>query len=76
HVCLELRRRGMEGQLSEKELIRAAGDILHEWEKRALAGKPIPPVRRALAAPSRDRGPTPAEMLMAKYKQRKDAGLI
>ncbi|EAX8243192.1 phage replication protein [Salmonella enterica] len=76
HVCLELRRRGMEGQLSEKELIRAAGDILHDWEKRALAGKPIPPVRRALAAPSRDRGPTPAEMLMAKYKQRKDAGLI
>ncbi|EBR8158790.1 phage replication protein, partial [Salmonella enterica subsp. enterica serovar Newport] len=37
---------------------------------------PIPPVRRALSAPSRDRGPTPAEMLMAKYKQRKDAGLI
>ncbi|EEA9092894.1 phage replication protein [Salmonella enterica subsp. enterica] len=76
HVCLELRRRGMEGQLSEKELIRAAGDILHDWEKRALAGKPIPPVRRALSAPSRDRGPTPAELLMAKYKQRKDAGLI
>lgn len=76
HVCLELRRRGTEGQLSEKELIRAAGDILHDWEKRALAGKPIPPVRRALAAPSRDRGPTPAEMLLAKYKQRKDAGLI
>ncbi|HAF1587639.1 TPA: phage replication protein, partial [Salmonella enterica] len=60
HVCLELRRRGTEGQLSEKELVRAAGDILHDWEKRALAGKPIPPVRRALAAPSRDRGPTPA----------------
>lgn len=76
HVCLELRRRGTEGQLSEKELIRAAGDILHDWEKRTLAGKPIPPVRRALSAPSRDRGPTPAEMLMAKYKQRKDAGLI
>ncbi|ECE6272086.1 phage replication protein [Salmonella enterica] len=76
HVCMELRRRGMEGQLSEKELIRAAGDILHDWEKRALAGKPIPPVRRALAAPSSDRGPTPAELLLAKYKQRKDAGLI
>lgn len=43
HVCLELRRRGTEGQLSEKELIRAAGDILHDWEKRALAGKPITP---------------------------------
>ncbi|EAO1070032.1 phage replication protein [Salmonella enterica] len=76
HVCLELRRRGTEGQLSEKELIRAAGDILHDWEKRALAGKPIPPVCRALSAPSRDLGPTPAELLMAKYKQRKDAGLI
>ncbi|MFU0148246.1 replication protein P [Salmonella enterica] len=76
HVCLELRRRGTEGQLSEKELIRAAGDILHDWEKRALAGKPIPPVCRALSAPLRDRGPTPAELLMAKYKQRKDAGLI
>ncbi|EAU3476503.1 phage replication protein, partial [Salmonella enterica subsp. diarizonae] len=36
HVCLELRRRGTEGQLSEKELVRAAGDILHDWEKRAL----------------------------------------
>ncbi|HFH5379052.1 TPA: replication protein P [Salmonella enterica] len=76
HVCLELRRRGTEGQLSEKELHWAAGDILHEWEKRVLAGKPVPPIRRALAAPSRDLGPTPAEMLMAKYKQRKDAGLI
>lgn len=49
HVCLELRRRGTEGQLSEKELIRAAGDILHDWEKRVLSGKPIPPVRRALS---------------------------
>lgn len=76
HVCLELRRRGTDGQLSEKELIRAAGDILHDWEKRALSGKPVPPVRRALSAPKAAAGPTPAEMLMAKYKQRKDAGLI
>ena len=76
HVCLELRRRGTDGQLSEKELIRAAGDILHDWEKRALSGKPVPPIRRALSAPKVAAGPTPAEMLMAKYKQRKDAGLI
>lgn len=76
HVCLELRRRGTEGQLSEKGLIRAAGDILHDWEKRVLAGKPVPPIRRALSAPKVAAGPTPAEMLMAKYKQRKDAGLI
>ncbi|MPQ54482.1 phage replication protein [Citrobacter telavivensis] len=76
HVCLELRRRGTDGQLSEKELIRTAGDILHDWEKRALSGKPVPPIRRALSAPKVAAGPTPAEMLMAKYKQRKDAGLI
>ncbi|MGY9369115.1 replication protein P [Citrobacter pasteurii] len=76
HVCLELRRRGTEGQLSEKELIRAAGDILHDWEKRALSGKPVPPIRRALAAPKAATGPTPAEMLMAQYKQRKNAGLV
>ena len=76
HICLELRRRGTEGQFNEKELIRAAGDILHDWEKRALSGKPVPPIRRALAAPKAATGPTPAEMLMAQYKQRKNAGLI
>ncbi|MIH17220.1 phage replication protein [Salmonella enterica subsp. diarizonae] len=76
HICLELRHRSTEGQLSRKELEREAVEVLDMWERRVLSGKPIPPVRRALAAPSRDRGPTPAEMLMAKYKQRKDAGLI
>lgn len=76
HICLELRRREIDGQLSEKELIRTAGDILHNWEKRVLSGSPIPPVRRALATPKTVTGPTPAEMLLAKYKQRKDAGLI
>lgn len=76
HVCLELRRRGTEGQFSEKELIRAAGDILHDWEKRVAEGKPVPPVRRALAAPEKANGPTPAELLFAQYKKRKDAGLI
>ncbi|ENC9732389.1 TPA: phage replication protein [Citrobacter freundii] len=76
HICLELRRRGTEGQFNEKELIRAAGDILHDWEKRALSGKPVPPIRRALAAPKAATGPTPAEMLMAQYKQRKNAGLV
>ncbi|HBM2778215.1 TPA: phage replication protein [Enterobacter hormaechei subsp. xiangfangensis] len=76
HICLELRRRGTDGQLSEKELVRVAGDLLHDWEMRVLDGKPVPPVRRALTAPAQDRGPTPAQILMAKYKQRKDAGLI
>lgn len=74
HVCLELRRRGTEGQLSEKELLRAAGDILHEWEMRALAGKPIPPIRRAIAAPTAAAGPTPLDLLLAKRKRIDEQG--
>lgn len=74
HVCLELRRRGTEGQLSEKELQRAAGDILHEWERRALAGKPIPPIRRAIAAPTASAGPTPLELLLARRSRIDEQG--
>ncbi len=69
HICLELRRRGTDGQLSQKELEREASDILDMWEKRVLSGRPIPPVRRALAAPVVPMGPTPAEILKAKYKR-------
>lgn len=75
HICLELRCRGTDGQLSQKELEYEAGDILDNWEKRVLAGKPIPPVRRALAAPVLDHGPTPAQLLMEEYRRRKAAGL-
>ncbi|MEP8751980.1 replication protein P [Enterobacter asburiae] len=74
HICLELRRRGTDGQLSHKELEREASDILDMWEKRVLAGKPIPPVRRALAAPVASKGPTPAELLKAKHDRLKAAG--
>lgn len=75
HICLELRRRGTDGQLSYKELENEASDILGVWEKRVLAGKPIPPIRRALAAPALDRGLTPAQLLIEEYKRRKAAGL-
>lgn len=74
HICLELRRRGTDGQLSQKELEREASDILDMWEKRVLAGQPIPPVRRALAAPVSPKGPTPAELLKAKYERMKTDG--
>lgn len=74
HICLELRRRGTDGQLSHKELEREASDILDMWEKRVLAGKPIPPVRRTLAAPVAPNGPTPAELLKAKYDWIKSGG--
>ena len=76
HICLELRRRGTDGQLSHKELEREASDILDMWEKRVLAGKPIPPVRRALVAPVSPKGPTPAELLKAKYERLKTDGVM
>ena len=74
HICLELRRRGTDGQLSHKELEREAGEILGMWEKRVLAGKPIPPVRRALVPPVVQKGATPAELLKAKYDRMKAGG--
>ncbi|ANG93222.1 phage replication protein [Lelliottia amnigena] len=74
HICLELRRRGTDGQLCHKELEREAGEILGMWEKRVLAGKPIPPVRRALVAPVAPKGPTPAELLKAKYERMRADG--
>ena len=76
HICIELRHRSTEGQLSRQELEREAIDVLDKWERRVISGKPVPPIRRAIAAPSKASGPTPAEMLKAKYKQRKDSGLI
>jgi len=76
HICLELRRRSTDGQLSEKELAREAHDQLAMWEKRVAEGKPVPPIRRAIAAPAAPRGPTPAEIMMAEYKRRKADGRI
>ncbi|WP_270503831.1 replication protein P [Kluyvera ascorbata] len=74
HICLELRHRSTEGQLSRQELEREAVAVLDIWERRVLSGKPVPPIRRALAAPKAATGPTPAQMLMAQYKRNKDAG--
>lgn len=76
HICIELRRQSTDRQMTEKELRQAASKVLAGWEMRAAEGKPVPPVRRALAAPAKASGPTPAELLLAQYKQRKDAGLI
>jgi hypothetical protein len=74
HICLELRRRSTDGQLSEKEMQRVAAELLGNWEKRAGAGIPVPPIRRAIAAPKRDLGPTPAQILLAKYESSKGKG--
>lgn len=74
HICTELRSRSTEKQLTHSELEREAASLLEMWEKRVVAGKPIPPIRRALSAPSAPMGPTPAQMLMAKYKRSNPAG--
>lgn len=76
HICIELRRQSTDRQMTEKEMRQAAISALAGWEQRVAEGKPIPPVRRALAAPAKDCGPTPAEMLKAQYAQRKAAGLV
>lgn len=76
HICIELRRQSNDRQMTEKEMRQAASSVLAGWEQRVAEGKPIPPVRRALAAPAKDFGPTPAEMLKAQYAQRKAAGLV
>ena len=76
HICLELRRRGVDRQMTERELLAEAGELLGSWERRVASGKPIPPVRRALAAPTQAKGPTPAEIMKAEYDRRKAQGRI
>jgi hypothetical protein len=76
HVCVELRHCSTERQLTQSELIREAGKLLAMWERRVLDGKPVPPVRRAITAAATPRGPTPAEILKAKYQRNKSNGMV
>lgn len=76
HICIELRHRSTEGQLSRQELEREAAKVLISWENRVAAGNPVPPVRRALAAPVAPKGPTPAQLLKAQYEQLKSGGRV
>lgn len=76
HICTELRYRSTERQLTHSELTREAGVLLDMWDKRVTEGKPVPPVRRAISAPKADRGPTPAELLLAKYNRNKSSGMV
>lgn len=75
-ICTELRRTGVERQMTQPELERLAASQLAKWEKHLEDGKPIPPVRKQIAAPRHPAGPTPAQLLHEEYKRRKAAGLI
>lgn len=71
HICLELRRRSNDRQLTEPELLAEAKKLIQYWDDRVTEGKPVPPVRKALSSPAQDSGPTPAEILKAEYLRRK-----
>ncbi|HAU5702985.1 MULTISPECIES: replication protein P [Citrobacter] len=76
HVCIEMRRTGVERQMTEGELKKLAEKLLTKWTKHVKNGMSVPPIRRQLAAPHHPAGPTPAQVLMDEYKRRKAAGLI
>ncbi|HDK2826819.1 TPA: phage replication protein [Escherichia coli] len=76
HICVELRHRSIERQLTHGELACEAGDLLDMWEKRVSEGKPIPPVRKQISAPRHVPAPTPAQLLLEQYKARKAVGFI
>lgn len=75
-ICTEMKHRGIERQMTEKELEMLAAKQLAKWEKHLEEGKPIPPVRRQISAPGHPSGPTPAQMLLEEYKRRKAAGMV
>ncbi|MFI3921266.1 replication protein P [Klebsiella pneumoniae] len=75
HICVEMRRTGVERNLTEGELKKLAEKLLTQWTKHLANGFSIPPIRRQLEAPRHPAGPTPAQLLMEEYKRRKAAGL-
>ena len=76
HICLEMRDKGIERQMTEGELKRLAERQLAKWAKHVGDGFSVPPVRRQLAAPKRPSGPTPIELLKQEYERRKAAGFV
>ena len=76
HICIEIRRLGIERRLTEGEQERLAARLLQKWEKKIAAGFSVPPIRRQIAAPKAPSGLTPAQELHEKYLRRKSAGLV
>lgn len=76
HICVEMRREGVERRLTQPEMDKLAAKKLTNWEKRIAAGYSIPPIRRQIAAPVRPDGPTPAQQMLEECNRRKSAGQI
>lgn len=74
HICIEMRRTGVERKMTEPELKRQAEKLLTKWTKHVQNGFSIPPVVRQLAGPKAPTGPTPAQLLKEEYERRKAAG--
>nr|WP_157831376.1 MULTISPECIES: replication protein P [Enterobacterales] len=74
HICIEMRRAGVEKRMTTGELERLAERLLTKWVKNVSNGMSIPPIRRQLAAPQHPSGPTPAQLLHAEYLRKKAAG--
>lgn len=70
-ICTEMLRTGVEQRLTERELEKLAARLLEKWEKHVSKGFSIPPVCRQLERPRHPDGPTPAQILMEQYRQRK-----
>lgn len=76
HICLEMRTRGIERQMTQGELKRLAERQLTKWAKHVGNGMSVPPVRRQLEGAKHPQGPTPIERLKQEYERRKAAGFI
>jgi hypothetical protein len=74
HICIEMRRTGVDRQMTEGELNRLAEKLLTKWTKHVNNGLSVPPIRRQLAAPHHPGGLTPIEQLKAERERRKLAG--
>ncbi|HDT4955157.1 TPA: replication protein [Enterobacter kobei] len=70
-ICTEMRRTGVERQMTQTELEALAAMQLAKWEKHVADGYQIPPVRKQIAAPRHAPGPTPAQLLKAQAEAAK-----
>ncbi|MCA6999520.1 replication protein P [Dickeya solani] len=74
HICIEMRRVGVERRMTNSELEHLAERLLTKWVKHASNGLSVPPIRRQLPAPQHPSGPTPAQLLHEEYLRKKSAG--